>query len=64
MQNNKQLDKFKSEIAFSKELVKILMRLINDKLPSFLDYCIQTRNAQSLEEVIYIVSVNQFDYKG
>ena len=40
------------------------MRLINEKLPSVLDYCIQTRNAQSLEEVIYIISVNQFDYKG
>ena len=43
---------------------KIFMKLINEKLPSFLDYCIQTRNAQSLEEVIYIISVNQFDYKG
>ncbi len=40
------------------------MKLINEKLPSFLDYCIQTRNAQPLEEVIYIISVNQFDYKG
>ena len=64
MQDNQQLNKFRSEISFSKELVKIFMKLINEKLPSFLDYCIQTRNAQPLEEVIYIISLNKFDYKG
>ena len=50
MQDNQQLNKFKSEITFSKELVKIFMKLINEKLPSFLDYCIQTETPNPLKK--------------
>lgn len=64
MQNNDQLNKFKSEITFSKELINIFMTLINERLPSFLDYCIQTHNAEPLKEIIYVITINQFDYKG
>lgn len=52
---------FNDEESFNKELTRIFKKLINDKLPMFLDFCIQTHNAEPIKQVIYIISVNRFE---
>ena len=54
---------FNDEQTFNKELIRIFLKLISEKLPRFLDFCIQTHNAEPIKEVIYTISVNQFEMK-
>ena len=60
-QNLKQEKPFNSDVVFNKELTRIFATLINEKLSDFLDYCILTKNAEPLKEVIYVISTNQFE---
>ena len=55
-----QEETYHDEPTFNKELVVIFKKLIEEKLPDFLDYCIQTHNANPLKQVIFLISVNQF----
>lgn len=63
MQTNHTDIPFNDEETFNKDLKCIFMKLINEKLPLFLDFCIQTHKAEPIKEVIYTISVNQFEVK-
>lgn len=63
MSNNPADISFNDEDTFNKDLKCIFMKLINEKLPLFLDFCIQTHKAEAIKEVIYTISVNQFEVK-
>ncbi len=54
---------FHDSVTFENDLIKIFKRTIEDKLPSFLDYCIHTHNAEPIMNVIYVLSVNTFTEK-
>lgn len=57
---SKKNEEFHDDPTFSNELVIIFKKIISDKLPAFLEFCIQTHNAEPLKEVIYLITVNQF----
>lgn len=56
-------DIFRSDVEFRKDIIKILNKIFEEKLPAFLDYCVQTNNASPIMEIIYIMTVNRFDEK-
>ena len=56
-------DIFRSDVEFKKDIIKILNKIFEEKLPGFLDYCVHTNNASPIMEIIYIMTVNKFDEK-
>ena len=44
---------------FKKNVIKIIKKYYEDKLPDFIEYCIYTNNTQPIMETIYIMSVNK-----
>ena len=54
-------NKFKSDIEFKKNLIRILKKYYEEKLTDFLEYCIQTNNADPIMETLYIMSINKFE---
>lgn len=51
---------FNGQENFNRELISIFTQIINDKLPMFLEYCIQTNRAEPIKDVLYTLSVNVF----
>ncbi len=51
---------FHDSTTFEKDIERILKKIIEEKLPAFLEYCIQTHNAEPIMQVIYTLSTNKF----
>ena len=50
-----------SEQDFKKNLIRIIKKYYEEKLPDFLEYCINTKNTDPIMETLYIMSVNKFN---
>ena len=59
----KQNDAYHEEADFDKDIILILKKAIEEKLPDFLDFCVHTHNAEPIKQVIYFVSVYKFNAK-
>lgn len=60
MENKIEESVFNDEDKFHKTLTELLVKLLNEKLSNFLEYCILTNNAEPIKEVIDILNKNQF----
>lgn len=60
MSNQNQSAQFNGQENFNRELIKIFTKIINEKLPMFLEYCIQTNRAEPIKDVLYTLSVHVF----
>ena len=60
MSDKTQHNGYYSTEAFYKELIKVFTKIINEKLPACLDFCIHTSNIEPIKQVIAILSVNTF----
>lgn len=52
---------YHSESDFNKDLITIFSKIVNEKLTDFLEFCVLTHNAEPIKQIVYILSVNQFD---
>lgn len=60
MNSQNQSAQFNGQENFNRELIKIFTKIINEKLPMFLECCIQTNRAEPIKDVLYTLSVNVF----
>lgn len=58
--NQNTIKNFNDSITFEDNLEKIFKKVIEEKLPPFLEYCIRTHNANPIMDVIFTISTNKF----
>ncbi len=61
MESHENSNSFNSDIEFRKNIIKILTKTFEEKLPDFLEYCVHTNNASPIMEIFYIMTMNRFD---
>jgi len=54
------MEKFNDSIVFEKEMAKTMLNLLKDKINSFLEYCIQTKDIEPINKMIDILTENQY----